>query len=584
MLPGPLSRLQADLRSLLAGGAAAARAGCFRRWADELGALARQAPALGAAARAAGRLRDLAPDQVPPSLLDLLVAVRQVASALAAAAVQDGPAAAVERSGPWRTDTPAADLDTATAVLARRGPGRRKRLWAALARGSLADLRLLSPLYCCLRDLSGVLADFVAQEVLPQFGPGLLPDLVAGLNLRGDRGDARRLDVVCRLGPEAGRRLCLRALTEGSAPLRHQALALLAGAPAPGSERAILRLLAAARSAPLRRAALDALAPFATDEVLNALLAALGEDTVSGSWRDQYVWVGARVALRSLAHPHTGPQLRKELGRAVAEADSAPPPAEAASRPRGVYPAPPARRLARLVQTLGERKDEEALPGILPLVRHPAPEVRDAAVMALAKMEARTAEAIAALRAALGDEKETVAWKAIDALRDAGPAAVDAVPDLLALLGRPGSERDGRNAALRALEKIAWKTPEVAAAFVAALGDDTLAYQACESLRHIGPVARAALPGLIEVIRRRPKVGYSAATAVAAVCPDPEEAVAALAAALCDPEVPVRFFAVWALRIVGVRHPPVARALRPMLNDADDTVRKGAAEALAGVA
>src|SRR5206468_5985708 len=109
----------------------------------------------------------------------------------------------------------ARELTALLEALTGSGPGREETVRRAHQHQSAADLRLAGPLLAALGDGNAGLAEFVAAEVLPAQGPGVLPELLAALNLQGKAADARRLQAVCKLDPKAGADLCRRALAEG---------------------------------------------------------------------------------------------------------------------------------------------------------------------------------------------------------------------------------------------------------------------------------------------------------------------------------------------------------------------------------
>ena len=56
------------------------------------------------------------------------------------------------------------------------------------------------------------IAELMADKVLPAIGRGVLPDLLAKLDLTGKTADARRLRAICKIDPRTGAELCRKVL------------------------------------------------------------------------------------------------------------------------------------------------------------------------------------------------------------------------------------------------------------------------------------------------------------------------------------------------------------------------------------
>lgn len=112
-------------------------------------------------------------------------------------------------------------------ALTSTGSGRMEIVKSAIERGVVNDLRLIDPAIQALGDPFPELAERVAEQILPSFGPGIVPRLKSGLDLKGKKQDARRLHLMHQLDPEGTLELCKTALEEGSPEVKTAALACL---------------------------------------------------------------------------------------------------------------------------------------------------------------------------------------------------------------------------------------------------------------------------------------------------------------------------------------------------------------------
>ena len=99
------------------------------------------------------------------------------------------------------TRTTARALKPLIAALTNSGGGRFEIIKSACERGALNDLRLIDPAIQALGDSYPEMADLVAEKILPAYGPGIIPRLKRGLDLKGKKSDARRLKVMHQLEP-----------------------------------------------------------------------------------------------------------------------------------------------------------------------------------------------------------------------------------------------------------------------------------------------------------------------------------------------------------------------------------------------
>lgn len=174
------------------------------------------------------------------------------------------------------TRTSARILRPLLEALTRTGGGRFEVVRSAVDAGTFHDVRLVDPALQALGDAYPELADLVAEKILPGFGPGIADRLKDGLDLRGKRQDARRLEVLHRVDPATALPLCKAALEEGSADLKAAAIACL------GQHEECLPLLleqARSKNKQVKAAALEALAVQDRPEANDVLVAEIqGKD------------------------------------------------------------------------------------------------------------------------------------------------------------------------------------------------------------------------------------------------------------------------------------------------------------------
>ena len=162
------------------------------------------------------------------------------------------------------TRTPARTLKPLVQALTSAGAGRFEMVKSAVERGAFNDLRLLDPAIKAFGDNYPELAELVAERVLPAYGPGIIPLLKAGFDLKGNKQDARKLQVMHNLDPDAALAFCKTALDDGSPEVKATALACL------GKHEDSLPLVLAqvnAKNRIVRAAALEALAQHDRPEV-----------------------------------------------------------------------------------------------------------------------------------------------------------------------------------------------------------------------------------------------------------------------------------------------------------------------------
>jgi hypothetical protein len=183
------------------------------------------------------------------------------------------------------TRTPARVLKPLVQALTSTGSGRFETVKSAVERGAFNDLRLIDPAIQALGDIYPELADFVAEKILPGYGPGIVPRLKAGLDLKGKKQDGRRLQIMHQLDPVGTIALCKTALEDGSPEVKAAAIACL------GKHEDCLPLVleqANAKNKLLRAAALEALAEHDRPEVtklFTELVTGKALDILAGPFR-----------------------------------------------------------------------------------------------------------------------------------------------------------------------------------------------------------------------------------------------------------------------------------------------------------
>jgi hypothetical protein len=183
------------------------------------------------------------------------------------------------------TRTSARALKPLIAALTNAGAGRFEIVKSACEAGAFNDLRLLDPAIHALGDSYSELADLAAEKILPGYGPGILPRLKAGFNLKGAKPDARKLKLMHRLDPAGTLALCQAALDEGAPEVKAAAIACL------GKHEECFALVleqASSRNKTVRAAALEALAEHDRPEIVklfNELLKGKALDILARPFR-----------------------------------------------------------------------------------------------------------------------------------------------------------------------------------------------------------------------------------------------------------------------------------------------------------
>jgi HEAT repeat protein len=216
---------------------------------------------------------------------------------------------------------------------------------------------------------------------------------------------------------------------------------------------------------------------------------------------------------------------------------------------------------------------EEAVPVIAPLLADSDPEVRETAGQTLASFGK---PAVSELRSMLKLDALDVRKLAVATLGMIGPDAVDAVPDLVAMLRDPQSELHGD--ALDSLASIGAPAVPALTAAVKQEEDPSLRKQSILALGRVGKPAIPVLGGALT--DKDPSVRLQAVTALGQTGPD---AVATIAKAFGDEDAEVRQEAARVLGTMSKNDPGVVPALVKALRDPAAPVRNQATLSLQAI-
>jgi hypothetical protein len=218
-------------RLTIAGSALASGDFRLRKLLPQLESLGAKAPVFGRIAQGVKAVTE-EPDAATAgrALLDLatLLTAIQYTQSQHGAEGEFEPISSAVRS--W-TPTVAGYRSLAAVVeaLTSTGEGRLEVVQEAAGRGLFADLRLMQPAIMALGDRFGQLADFVAEQAIPQFGPVVVPLLKAGFDPKGGVSHARRLRALAAVDREEGRACARAALKGATKEVKVAAIAALAG-------------------------------------------------------------------------------------------------------------------------------------------------------------------------------------------------------------------------------------------------------------------------------------------------------------------------------------------------------------------
>jgi len=149
-------------------------------------------------------------------------------------------------------------------ALTTTGSGRLETVQDAYDRGAFNDLRLINPAINALDDVYPELADFIAEKVLPKYGPAIVPEIKDRIDIKGRSGHVRRLKLLYQLQPETARPLVEAAFESGSKEMKIAALSCLGD-----SKKDLPHLLEqfSSKAKDVRRVVLDRLSRFKGKEI-----------------------------------------------------------------------------------------------------------------------------------------------------------------------------------------------------------------------------------------------------------------------------------------------------------------------------
>jgi hypothetical protein len=177
--------------------------------------------------------------------------------------------------GAMPTQTSARLLKPLLEALSNTGSGRLEIIKDAYERGAFADLRLVRPALTGLDDSYPDIGDFLADNVLPRYGPAILPELRKQFDLQGKSGHLRRLRLMHALDPQGTRELVKQVLDEGSRELRVVAIECLGES---DEDLSFLLDQSRAKSKEVRTAALRALTKVDSAAAIEAVQKAAAKD------------------------------------------------------------------------------------------------------------------------------------------------------------------------------------------------------------------------------------------------------------------------------------------------------------------
>jgi HEAT repeat protein len=294
-----LPALDRDVERLLFAGAQVARAdGDLEARKQRLAPLAAKAPAIAKIVEQLEKVQKAGSKAASSELLNFAALMAQVRGAQAAPPAAAGELAPLPPAPPIESPLTPTELSSLVGALTNEPPTKNRPsiVRDAVERDTIRDLRVLPFCVAALSDPS--VGHVVEHDLLPKLGALVVPELRATLRLeKGRELDAKKLRVLAEIEKEGVKPLLIQAIEKGSPELRKAGIQSLSDLDPVGAEPLALKLLAADRSADVRRAAVDALAEGTSDEALEALYKAF---TGSDELRRH-----AGYSLARLTHPRT---------------------------------------------------------------------------------------------------------------------------------------------------------------------------------------------------------------------------------------------------------------------------------------
>jgi hypothetical protein len=256
-------------RVAVAGSVVAANDFRLKKLAAPLEQLGQKAPVFGKIAQAVTRLAESDEKDSAEALLELTTLVNAVLYTQGETGVA-GVLEPIQTTflGQQQTQASARVLKPLLEALTTTGSGRIEIIKDAHERGAFRDLRLVAPAVAALDDPYAEIAAYMADDVLPIYGPSIVSELREKLDVKGRGGHVHRLVLMHRLDPVGARATVMQALDEGSKEIRVAAIECLGGSP---DDLPILLEHAKSKAKDVRAAALRGLANCDAAEAVDAL-------------------------------------------------------------------------------------------------------------------------------------------------------------------------------------------------------------------------------------------------------------------------------------------------------------------------
>jgi hypothetical protein len=189
---------------------------------------------------------------------------------------REGDFEVITATSTYPTDLSYLTIKPIIEALTTKGSGRMEIIEHAHQSGKMVDLRLVYHLISALDDSYQEISDYVADEILPVYGPEILPILQASFSVKGKKGDGRKLKVIAHLLGEEGLPFYYDCVEKGSMQVQLAGLEILT---AYDQAEDMLISYTKAKKADVRSAAYQSLAKRDSEAAINCLVQALeGKD------------------------------------------------------------------------------------------------------------------------------------------------------------------------------------------------------------------------------------------------------------------------------------------------------------------
>lgn len=343
-----LHQIYDETRRLAVAGSATAP-GDFRlkKLIDPLKQAGTKAPVFAKLAESANAIINANEQTAPDALLELL----GLATAIRYTQGETGLPGKLEPLGvkiplARPTELGARVLQPLLQALRTTGSGRFEVVQDADTRGVFKDLRLILPAIAGLDDPYPEIAELMAKTIIPEsFGPAIAPYVKAGYDPKGNKGSARRLQLLHRFDAAGTRELVMQALENGSKEVRVAALSCLG---MHSDDVHILIEQSFAKAQDVRIASYYGLSQMESEEAINSLRKTMAGKELVHAWRPLAASKGPRLLHAILA------EFKKELAELMALKDKK----EISAK---------IERLGFFLHTLHERTDKDAEAMVLEL-------------------------------------------------------------------------------------------------------------------------------------------------------------------------------------------------------------------------